>query len=136
MTRHRPMPPDEPVTCRHTDNAIALTAADRALRGALHLTIGPLGLADMKRSPWRSVRPAIRAFVAAYRACGAAPEATLIAFKQAICDAVPSLIGVRASTESDAETDALNTMIRWCIEDYYRVEVAHDMPPPRRGIAH
>ena len=96
-----------------------LAAADHQLRGALKRTLGAAEPGTLRETGWQSVRPAVRAFAAAYRQRDAAPEATLVAFKRTIGEAVPSTNGLRVNTAPEDEYDVIDTMVRWCIEDYY-----------------
>lgn len=105
---------------RQTDDQDAvLAAADRQLCEALSRTLGAAEPGMLREAAWRSVRPAVRAFAAAYRQRDAAPEETLVAFKRTISEAVPATNGLRVNTAPDDEYDVIDTMVRWCIEDYY-----------------
>jgi hypothetical protein len=100
------------------DHDVVLAAADQ-LRRALRRTLGAAEPGTLRETQWRSIRPAVRAFAAAYRQRDTAPEATLVAFKRTICEAVPSANGLRVNTSPEDEHEVLDTMVRWCIEDYY-----------------
>ncbi|HEY7394726.1 MAG TPA: hypothetical protein VH559_07775 [Gemmatimonadaceae bacterium] len=102
------------------DQDVVLAAADRLLHGELSRTLGDAEPGTLRETQWRSVRPAVRAFAEAYRQRDAAPEATLVAFKRTLCEAVPSTAGMRGSTAPKDEYDVVDTMVRWCIEDYYQ----------------
>ena len=105
---------------RQTDDQDSVLAeADHQLRGALSRTLGAAEPGALREAGWRSVRPAVRAFAAAYRHRDAAPEATLVAFKRTIGEVVPSTNGMRVNTAPEDEYDVIDTMVRWCIEDYY-----------------
>lgn len=110
--------PDD-VSRQSDDHDVVLAAADHQLRGALRRTLGAAEPGALRETQWRSIRPTVRAFAAAYRQCDTAPEATLVAFKRTICEAVPSANGLRVNTAPDDEHDVIDTMVRWCIEDYY-----------------
>jgi len=115
------------------DQDVVLAEADHQLRGALKRTLGAAEPGTFREAGWRSVRPAVRAFAAAYRQRDAAPEATLVAFKRTIGEAVPSTNGMRVNTAPDDEHDVIGTMVRWCIEDYYLGEDPE--PRAKRRIA-
>jgi hypothetical protein len=115
------------------DQDAVLAEADYQLRGALKRTLGAAEPGTLREAGWRSVRPAVRAFAAAYRHRDAAPEATLVAFKRTIGEAVPSTNGMRVNTAPEDEHDAIGTMVRWCIEDYYLGEDPE--PRAKRRIA-
>jgi hypothetical protein len=90
------------------------------LHRELSRTLGDAEPGTLRETEWRSVRPAVRAFAEAYRQRDAAPEATLVAFKRTLGEAVPSTHGLRGSTAPKDEYDVVDTMVRWCIQDYYQ----------------
>src|SRR5262245_29914125 len=124
---------DDDISRRTDDQDVVLAAADLQLRGALKRTLGAAEPGTLRDAGWQSLRPAVRAFAAAYRQRDAAPEATLVAFKRTIGEAVPSTNGLRVNTAPEDEHDVINTMVRWCIEDYYLGEDPE--PRARRRIA-